>query len=109
EVFLHFAPMYVDVTGCHLRACQLTDEFIRTLSKYSSRLTMQYGVRGTQYGAPVDGGSFYVTDDAVVDFCAQREVGIGNEGEALSIREPHGELILCHGSFTKDLFKRLVE
>ncbi|KAH7725618.1 hypothetical protein AAVH_06798 [Aphelenchoides avenae] len=103
DVVLHFSPTrVVDFSGCPLRACQLTDEFLRVLSKNSSRIRMEYV-------APVDGGSFHMTDDAVVDFCAQQDVGIGNEGDTLSNWKPYEELILNHGSFTKDLFRRLVE
>lgn len=52
---------------------------------------------------PVDGGSFVVTEDAIVDFCAQRHVQIDSEIERLE------ELTLRHGIFTNELFKRLVE
>lgn len=49
---------------------------------------------------PEDGDRFCVTDDAVVEFCERQ---IEQEGQQLE------ELCLDHGSFSKDLFKRLIQ
>ncbi|KAH7702551.1 hypothetical protein AAVH_30289 [Aphelenchoides avenae] len=97
KVLVHFSPTNLFVYGCHLRACQINDEFVRTLSTNRVPCT---SLRGRE---PVDGGSFCVTDDAVVDFCIQENLQVHQEGEQLE------ELTLHYGSFTKDLFKRLVE
>ncbi|KAH7725616.1 hypothetical protein AAVH_06796 [Aphelenchoides avenae] len=102
EVILHFSPALLDVGSRRLRACLLTDDFIRALSKKASRISFGNG-------APVDGGSFHVTDDAVVDFCAQQDVANGEAGDHTSEWKPYAELIFYHGRFTKDLFRRLVE
>lgn len=55
---------------------------------------------------PVDGDSFCVTDDALVDFCLQDDVPVGQGGDAARMCL---ELEVNNGSFTKNLFKRLVD
>ncbi|KAH7701558.1 hypothetical protein AAVH_31307 [Aphelenchoides avenae] len=92
DLVLHLSPDFL-LLGCHLRAGHVTDGLLRALSNNR--------VRGITLlnNAPVDGGSFGVTDDAVVDFCVQPN-DCDAEGR---------QLVLYNGSFTKDLFKRLVE
>lgn len=59
---------------------------------------------------PVDGGSFHVTDDAIVNFCLEEDVQIDRQEEdAAPKRRPHAELHVDNGIFTKNLFKRLIE
>ncbi|KAH7725295.1 hypothetical protein AAVH_07088 [Aphelenchoides avenae] len=102
KVLLHFSPTYLNFVDSSLRASQISNELLRALSDNR--------VRHAKFPntLPVDGGSFYVTDDAIVDFCVHEDVPIGQErcGPTLS---PSGELVLYNGNFTKDLFKRLVE
>ncbi|KAH7698862.1 hypothetical protein AAVH_34039, partial [Aphelenchoides avenae] len=102
EVLLHFSPASLDIDGCRLRACQLTDGFIRGLSKARVQCMTFYNL------VPVDADNFGLTDDAIVDFCVQDDVQIGQEGDATAQRS-YEELDVCNGSFTKELFKRLVE
>ncbi|KAH7673230.1 hypothetical protein AAVH_42290 [Aphelenchoides avenae] len=97
KLVLHFSPTELLLGTCPLRASHVTVEFIRMLSK--KRVLCS----SFPYVSPVDGDSFYVTDDAVVEFCAQQDVQVLQEREQLE------ELTLCRGRFTKDLFKRLVE
>ncbi|KAH7695645.1 hypothetical protein AAVH_37294, partial [Aphelenchoides avenae] len=97
KVVLHFSPTRLCVDRCPLRACQINSEFLRALCK-NRVLCSSFSRAG-----PVDGDSFHVTDDALVEFCAQSDVQIDQEREQLE------ELELQDGSFTKDLFKRLVE
>ncbi|KAH7697353.1 hypothetical protein AAVH_35565 [Aphelenchoides avenae] len=98
EVLLHFSPTKLNIRDCQLRACQLTDELIRALRKNSMQEIFLQNL------VPVDGGKFPVTDDALVDFCLQEDVPIGKEAV-----EPESLTVVANGSFTKDLFKRLVE
>ncbi|KAH7723030.1 hypothetical protein AAVH_09503 [Aphelenchoides avenae] len=98
EVLLHFSTTSLDIQACRLRACQITDDLIRELSKKGLRCATFHNEL-----VPVDGGRFVVTDDAVADFCVQSDEHIAPE------RVLCGELVLHNGSFTKDLFKRLVE
>ncbi|KAH7714711.1 hypothetical protein AAVH_17910 [Aphelenchoides avenae] len=97
KILMHLSPSSLWL-GSDLRACQVSDELVRALKKV--------GVRRATFtnSAPVDGGSFCVTDDAIVDFCAQADVQISQEGYA-----QFKELHLYNGRFTKDLFKRLIE
>ncbi|KAH7710431.1 hypothetical protein AAVH_22281 [Aphelenchoides avenae] len=103
KVLLHFSPTELVIHACQLRACHLTDELIRALS--------WNGVRHIKFQnlVPVDGGSFAVTDDAIVAFCVQPDVPTSQEGDAVQKGRLHGELVVSNGSCTKDLFKRLVE
>ncbi|KAH7722998.1 hypothetical protein AAVH_09470 [Aphelenchoides avenae] len=97
KVLLHVSPTSLDMSTCQLRACQLTDELLRALSKNRvRRITCPFPV-------PTDGGRFAVTDDAIVDFCLQPDAQNSQEGDAPS------ELMMNNGNFTKELFKRLVE
>lgn len=96
KLVLHLSPTVL-IISCHLRARHITDEFIRTLSK-NSVLCLEFPHRG-----PVDGDGFGVTDDAIVELCAQEDVQIDQERERLE------ELHVHSGSFTKRLFKRLVK
>ncbi|KAH7701159.1 hypothetical protein AAVH_31710 [Aphelenchoides avenae] len=62
---------------------------------------------------PVGAASFSVTDDAIVDFLAQRDDHIGQEGLAqqdddIDDEGEHGALFL-QWHFSKDLFKRILE
>ncbi|KAH7708161.1 hypothetical protein AAVH_24589 [Aphelenchoides avenae] len=102
DVVLHVSPTSLCLYSCHLRACQLTDEFLCSLRKNNVRRALFQNV------VPVDGESFCVTDDAVVGFRMQQDVCVGEEEDAPK-QGPLGELVLHNGSFTKDLFKRLVE
>lgn len=95
---LHFSPTVLDLDWCHLRASQISDEFLRALHK-KRVVCISFPYRP----GPVDGDSFCVSDDAIVEFCAQHDVQIDQEEKQLEA------LALCNGSFTKDLFKRLVE
>ncbi|KAH7698818.1 hypothetical protein AAVH_34084 [Aphelenchoides avenae] len=105
EVLLHFSPTSLDINTCQLRACQLTDELLRALSKKSKKRVRRIKFQNL---VPVDGGSFAVTDHVIVDFCTQPDVQ-GQEEDAVSTRKLCGELVVSNGSFTKNLFKRLVE
>ncbi|KAH7696305.1 hypothetical protein AAVH_36625 [Aphelenchoides avenae] len=100
EVLLHFSPTALTVRDCQLRACQINDELIRALSKNRMRETLFQDL------VPVDGDSFCVTDDALVDFCLQDDVPVGQGGDAARMCL---ELEVNNGSFTKNLFKRLVD
>ncbi|KAH7695654.1 hypothetical protein AAVH_14524 [Aphelenchoides avenae] len=95
KLVLHFSPTYLSLNRCRLRASQLSDEFLRTLSNVLRIWFREVG--------PVDGASFFVTDDAIVEFCVHQDVHTDQEMERLE------ELTLHNGNFTKDLFKRLVE
>lgn len=53
------------------------------------------------YMVPVDGGSYHVTDDAVIDFCLQGDVHSEEEGDAAG-DGPFGKLEVYNGSFTKE-------
>ncbi|KAH7710830.1 hypothetical protein AAVH_21884 [Aphelenchoides avenae] len=97
NVLLHFSPTDLYVGWCHLRACQINDEFIQTLSMNRVLHTSLLRTK------PVDGNSFCVTDDAIVNFFVQRDAQLDEE------RGQREELTVYRGSFTKDLFKRLVE
>ncbi|KAH7708158.1 hypothetical protein AAVH_24586 [Aphelenchoides avenae] len=98
EVVLYLSPTSLFIYHCHLYAGQITDEFFRALCKNGLLCAFFDSV------VPLDGGKFAVTDDAVIDFCMQSDVHVGQEED-----EPLGELVLDKGNFTKDLFKRLVE
>ncbi|KAH7702813.1 hypothetical protein AAVH_30023 [Aphelenchoides avenae] len=98
ELLLHFSPTAVNIRSCQLRACQLNDELIRGLRMNRMREIFFQNL------VPVDGGNFAVTDDALVDFCLQEDVPIGQGGVV-----PEMLAMAANGSFTKDLFKRLVE
>ncbi|KAH7714713.1 hypothetical protein AAVH_17912 [Aphelenchoides avenae] len=98
EVVLYLSPTSLFIYHCHLRADQITDEFFRALCKNGLLCAFFNGP------VPLDGGTFRVTDDAVIDFCMQEDVQVGQEGE-----EAFGEFVPPNGNFTKDLFKRLVE
>ncbi|KAH7714717.1 hypothetical protein AAVH_17916 [Aphelenchoides avenae] len=101
KLVLHFSPTSLDLDTCRLRACQIDNEFLRAL--FSGRvLCMAFPTV-----EPMGGGSFAVTDDAVVEFCLQPDVP-SEEGDAAS-EIGIDELTLQNGRFTKDLFKRLVE
>ncbi|KAH7720487.1 hypothetical protein AAVH_12020 [Aphelenchoides avenae] len=101
NVVRHFSPTSLDIDGCHLHAGQITVGFLRDLR--TNRVRQIQFLRMV----PVDGGSFPVTDDAIIDFCVQEDTPIGQEvGQARSL---DGELVVRNGTFTKDLFKRLVE
>lgn len=103
EVVRHFLPTSLDTISCRLRECHITDEFLRALTKNRvRRLTFRNR-------APVDGVSFRVTDDIIVDFCVQEDVPTVEAAGAASKQRLYGELIVCNGRFTKHLFKRLVE
>ncbi|KAH7708156.1 hypothetical protein AAVH_24584 [Aphelenchoides avenae] len=97
RILLHLSPSSLWL-GSDLRAGQVSDELVRALKKS--------GVRRATFTnrAPMDGSRFCVTDDAIIDFCAQPDVQISQEGYA-----QFKELHLYNGSFTKNLFKRLVE
>ncbi|KAH7723017.1 hypothetical protein AAVH_09489 [Aphelenchoides avenae] len=99
DTILHFAPASLNITACQLRASHLTDGLLRALS-----------MRNVMFSSavPVDGRKYSVTDDAVVDFCMQDDVSTSQQRDAPK-RLLYGELIMRHGSFTKGLFKRLVE
>ncbi|KAH7722962.1 hypothetical protein AAVH_09432 [Aphelenchoides avenae] len=103
KILLHFSPTSMDFNNSHLRSCQITNGFLRALSKNRMLRTL------FPRKVPVDGGSFCATDDAVVDFCMQPDVQIGPEGDAPKSNKPYRALVLYHGRFTKALFKRLVE
>ncbi|KAH7708166.1 hypothetical protein AAVH_24594 [Aphelenchoides avenae] len=101
KIVLHVSPTSLDLDTCRLRACQINDEFLRAL--FNGRvLCMAFPTV-----EPVGGGSFAVTDDAVVEFCLQPDVP-SEEGDAAS-EIAIDELTLQNGRFTQDLFKRLVE
>ncbi|KAH7702672.1 hypothetical protein AAVH_30170 [Aphelenchoides avenae] len=99
KVFLHFSPTSLLLYSL-FRACQITDELIRAL--------FTNGVRFASFPkeVPVDGGRFCVTDDAIVELCVQQNIQNRQEEEGPVAKL---ELSLYNGSFTKDLFKRLVE
>ncbi|KAH7720482.1 hypothetical protein AAVH_12015 [Aphelenchoides avenae] len=97
NVVRHFSPTSLDIDRCHLHAGQITVGFLRDLRTNRVRQIQFLNM------VPVDGGSFPVTDDAIIDFCVQEDAPIGQA------RRPDGELVVCNGTFTKDLFKRLVE
>lgn len=101
EIVQHFAPTSLDISNCRLRTCQISDEFFRALIKNRVR-------RISLSHPPVDGDGFCVTDDAVIEFCAQHDVSIGQEGDEPE-QPRRRDLELYHGRFTKDLFKRLIE
>ncbi|KAH7714708.1 hypothetical protein AAVH_17907 [Aphelenchoides avenae] len=104
ELVLHFSPSSLRINTCHLHSSQITDDFLKVLSKNHVRSTWVHEL------APVDGGRFGVSDDAIVDFCVQEDPPAGQEGEdAPRPYDPFGDLIVCNGNFTKDLIKRLVE
>lgn len=85
EVLVHFSPTSLNITGCAMRASQLMERLLGGISENC--------VRHAKYQdmVPVYGG---MTDDAIIDFCLLEDVHIGE---------------LHKGSFTKELFKRLVE
>ncbi|KAH7701466.1 hypothetical protein AAVH_31402 [Aphelenchoides avenae] len=56
------------------------------------------------YIAPVDGGSFCVTVNAIVEFFMQEDVEVAQEGN-----DPLVYLHLRNGNFTKGLFKHVAE
>ncbi|KAH7725823.1 hypothetical protein AAVH_06666 [Aphelenchoides avenae] len=64
RVLLHFSPTSLLLHSL-FRACQISDELIRAL--------FTNGVRFASFPnkGPVDGGSFCVTDDAIVELCVQ--------------------------------------
>lgn len=96
ELVLHLSPTFL-FRGCHHRACHVTDGLLRALSNIRVRgITLMNN-------PPVDGGSFGVTDDAIIDFCVQPG---GEDGE---LRAFGGHLVLHNGSFTQNVFKRLVK
>ncbi|KAH7693420.1 hypothetical protein AAVH_39544 [Aphelenchoides avenae] len=109
EVILHFAPTSLDFNNSHLRPCHITNGFLRALSlRALSKNRMLRTVFPRK--VPVDGGSFCATDDAVVAFCLQPDVLVGQEEDApKKKKKAYAELALYHGRFTKGLFKRLVE
>ncbi|KAH7714714.1 hypothetical protein AAVH_17913 [Aphelenchoides avenae] len=94
DVVLHLSPTSLCLYSCLLRACQINDEFLCSLPKNHVRRA------SFQNLVPVDGDSFCVTDDAVVDFCMQQDVCVGEEEDAPK-PGPVGELVLHNGSFTK--------
>ncbi|KAH7722963.1 hypothetical protein AAVH_09433 [Aphelenchoides avenae] len=110
EVILHFSPTSLDFNNSHLHPCHITNAFLRPLSlRALNKDRMLRAVFPRK--VPVDGGSFCATDDAVVDFCKQPDVEVGQEEDAPKNKKKkaYAELTLYHGRFTKGLFKRLVE
>ncbi|KAH7723029.1 hypothetical protein AAVH_09502 [Aphelenchoides avenae] len=103
QVLVHFGPTSVNLAPCHVRACQITDGLLRALIKKGTR-NMLFPIH-----APVDGGNFPVTDDAIVDFVVQENAQIGQEGGAAARPILYEQLDVSNGRCTKDLFKRLVE
>lgn len=95
KVVLHFSLTLLHVYRCHLRSSHITDGFLEALSK-SVRRTKVWDM------VPVDGDRFDVTDDALVERCLQEDAHADEE-------DMEKVEFLCKGSFTKDLFKRLVE
>lgn len=98
KLLLHFSPIELKMSKCQLRACQVSDEFVRALIKNRVRRT------SFPWVAPVDGDRFHVTDDAVVEFCMQPDVQASEEEG-----ESYWDLVVYKGNFSKNLFKRLVE
>lgn len=102
---LHFSPtkLYLG-SGPYpprLLAGQLTDDFLRALTKNRVRKAL------FPKSKPVDGDVFRVTDDAIVDFCVQPDDAA--EEQDLNELKRYAELRVSNGRFTKNIFKRLVE
>ncbi|KAH7722966.1 hypothetical protein AAVH_09436 [Aphelenchoides avenae] len=108
KVLVHFSPTALYLESCGLRVCHLSDELFRAMFKKCLRYTFLRELE------PIDGDVFCVTNDLVVDFCMQQDVQVieapsDSPPASPSRRIPHAELNLKDGTFTKDLFKRLVE
>ncbi|KAH7713280.1 hypothetical protein AAVH_19394, partial [Aphelenchoides avenae] len=102
ELALHFSPTSLKLSSTHHGEGHLADAFLRQLGTK--------GVRRIEFPRMAsDGGSCYVTDDAVVEFFVQPDVPVGQGGGPSSEWEPYGELHLESARFTKDLLKRIVE
>lgn len=106
ELVVHFSPSSVNLEKCDLRPSQISDDFLRALFKNGVRKTWIKSALPEQDEETV---AFHVTDDAVVDFFAQENDPIGQEGKVDTSRSWRPELAIDNGSFTKDLFKRVVE
>ncbi|KAH7695695.1 hypothetical protein AAVH_37242, partial [Aphelenchoides avenae] len=99
---LHLSPSSLRFDGGRFRAEHFSDDLIRALCK-----------NGTTHmhlpnAEPTDGGSYRVTDDAIVEFCVEQDVREGEERRGVSSR-PFGEIVVHYSDTTPNLFKRLVE
>lgn len=101
QLLLHFAPTSLQVKTCRLHSSQITDESLRALSKAGVRFMRFLSL------VPVDGRRFPVSDDAIVEFLVQQDAESGEDGDEAQPWD--GELQVSNGSFTKNLFKRLLE
>ncbi|KAH7710681.1 hypothetical protein AAVH_22017 [Aphelenchoides avenae] len=102
NVVRHFSPTSLDIDRCRLRAYQITDGFLGDLRTNRVRQIV------FQNMVPLDGVSFHATDDAIIDFCVQEDVPTFDQEDTCPLRL-HQELVVCNGTFTKGLFKRLVQ
>lgn len=102
----HFSPTELCLTKgsespLQLRANQISDEFLQALTMNRVRRVLFPDAE------PMGGGSFSVTDDAIVNFCVQADEPVEQYDE--DDGNPYAKLSVSNGTFSKDLFKRLVE
>lgn len=102
---VHFSPTKLQLgpnpaNAPRLRVRQLDDEFLQALAKNRLRRA------SLPKSNPVDGDRFIVTDDGIIDFCMQPDEPAG---QGVDEQKPYTELLVSNGSFSKDIFKRMVE
>ncbi|KAH7722967.1 hypothetical protein AAVH_09437 [Aphelenchoides avenae] len=98
KVLQHFSPTVLSPLEGQFRASQISDELVR------ARFNNGMLEASFPHVAPVDGGCFFVSDDAIVELYMLQDIQVGQEED-----EPYVQLELHNGSFTNYLFKRLVE